>query len=194
MEAVTARAAAKRGTRTAATGEKTPEGKLVPAIFGQAPESKRRGKQKDSAPVSVSDFEEVFHAPAPQRIRLIREGVRARDVKDLQERLGIPQGVFLDSLRLSTATLNRKASRQENLSPEDSERVLGISKLIGQVSEMVRRSGNPEGFDAARWLAGWLQQPVPALGGVRPLDFLDTLEGQGMVSDILARMQSGAYS
>ncbi|MGV3551535.1 type II RES/Xre toxin-antitoxin system antitoxin [Rhizobium sp.] len=154
----------------------------------------KRARQKDLALVSVSDFDEVFHAQAPQRIRLIREGVRARDVKDLQERLGMPQSVFLDSLRLSTATLNRKASKQENLSPEDSERVLGVSKLIGQVSEMVRRSGNPDGFDAARWLAGWLQQPVPALAGARPLDFLDTLEGQGMVSDILARMQSGAYS
>jgi putative toxin-antitoxin system antitoxin component (TIGR02293 family) len=194
MDHAAARTAPKRETRTATSGELTPEEKLVRAIFKPAPETKRRGKQKDAAPISVSDFESVFHAPAWQRIGLIREGVRARDVKELQERLGMPQGVFLDSIRLSTATLNRKASKQENLSPEDSERVLGVSKLIGQVHEMVRQSGESKGFDAARWLADWLQQPVPALGGARPLDFMDTLEGQRMVSDLLARMQSGAYS
>jgi putative toxin-antitoxin system antitoxin component (TIGR02293 family) len=125
---------------------------------------------------------------------MIREGISARDVKHLQERLGIPQSVLLESLRMSIATLNRKVSRQENLSPEDSERVLGVSKLVGQVTEMVRQSGDAQGFDAASWLAGWLQQSVPALGGARPLDFIDTLEGQAMVSQLLARMQSGAYS
>lgn len=194
MEPAAARAASKRTTTTVAADELTPEEKLVRAIFGQAPETKRRGKQKDAAPMSLSDFEEVFRAPAWQRIGLIREGVRAREVKELQELLGMPQGVFLDSIRLSTATLNRKASKQENLSPEDSERVLGVSKLIGQVHDMVRQSGELKGFDAARWLADWLQQSVPALGGARPLDFMDTLEGQGMVSGLLARMQSGAYS
>lgn len=190
METPPTRPASKRSAASASSAEDSP----VAPVFGEAPQAKRRGKLKDVSRVSLSDFEEVFHAPAWQKIGLIRQGVRARDVKDLQERLGIPQGVFLESLRLSAATLNRKASRQENLSPEDSERVLGVSKLIGQVNEMVRQSGEITGFDAARWLANWLQQPVPALDGAHPLDFLDTLEGQGMVSGLLARMQSGAYS
>jgi putative toxin-antitoxin system antitoxin component (TIGR02293 family) len=194
MEPAKDRTPSKDVAITATLDEMTPEQKLLRAIFGDVSESPRRGKRKDVVPVSVSDFEVIFHAPAWQRIGLIRDGVSARDVKELQERLGIPQGVFLDSLRMSTATLNRKVSKQENLSPEDSERVLGISKLIGQVGEMVRQSGDIKGFDAPRWLANWLQQPVPALGGAYPLDFMDTLEGQAMVSQLLARMQSGAYS
>jgi putative toxin-antitoxin system antitoxin component (TIGR02293 family) len=169
-----------------------PEEKLLRAIFGEKSESGRAGKRKGT--VSVSDFEEIFRAPPWQRIEMIREGISARDVKHLQERLGIPQSVLLESLRMSTATLNRKVSKQENLSPEDSERVLGVSKLVGQVAEIVRQSGDAPGFDAASWLAAWLQQSVPALGGARPLDFIDTLEGQAMVSQLLARMQSGAYS
>lgn len=169
-----------------------PEEKLLQAVFGEKSESGRRGKRKRT--VSVSDFEEIFRAPPWQRIEMIREGISARDVKHLQERLGIPQSLLLESLRMSTATLNRKVSKQENLSPEDSERVLGLSKLVGQVTEIVRQSGDAQGFDAASWLAGWLQQSVPALGGSRPLDFIDTLEGQAMVSQLLARMQSGAYS
>jgi putative toxin-antitoxin system antitoxin component (TIGR02293 family) len=170
----------------------TPEEELLRAVFGERSESERRGKRKKT--LSVSDFEEIFRAPPWQRIEMIREGISARDVKHLQERLGIPQSVLLESLRMSIATLNRKVSRQENLSPEDSERVLGVSKLVGQVNEIVKRSGDTQGFDAASWLASWLQQSVPALGGARPLDFIDTLEGQAMVSQLLARMQSGAYS
>jgi uncharacterized protein (DUF2384 family) len=33
-----------------------------------------------------------------------------------------------------------------------------------------------------------------APGGVRPLDLLDTTEGEALVSTILAQIQSGAYA
>lgn len=192
MEPVAIKSAPKRTVPP--TDDVTSESKLLRAIFSSDDRSPGKKSRVPLMSTRLADLRELFSAPASHRIGLIREGVPARDVKDLQELLGIPQGAFLDSLRLSTATLNRKVSKLENLSPEDSERVLGFAKLIGQVDEMVRQSGDPEGFDAARWLANWLQQPVPALGGAHPLDFMDTLEGQGMVSDILARMQSGAYS
>ena len=84
--------------------------------------------------------------------------------------------------------------RAEHLSPEDSEKVVGVAKLIGQVEEMVRQSGDMKDFDAPRWLAAWLQQAVPALGGARPIDLLDTLEGQAMISRLLSQIESGAYA
>jgi putative toxin-antitoxin system antitoxin component (TIGR02293 family) len=151
-------------------------------------------KPRASAPVSIVDYSHIFHSSPAARVGLIRAGVPAVEVKRLQEELDMPQAAFLQSMKLSTATLNRKVSKQENLSPEDSERIIGMAKLIGQVEEMVRQSGEPKGFDPAKWLAGWLQQPVPALGGSRPIDFMDTMEGQGMIADLLARMQSGAYA
>ena len=55
-------------------------------------------------------------------------------------------------------------------------------------------AGNPDGFDAPAWLSRWLTEPLPALGGLRPLDMLDTIEGQGLVSASLARIQAGAYA
>ena len=36
--------------------------------------------------------------------------------------------------------------------------------------------------------------PVPALGGARPIDLMDTMEGQALVSTTLAQLQSGAYA
>ena len=59
---------------------------------------------------------------------------------------------------------------------------------------MVQRSGNPEGFDAGTWLGRWLDKPNAALDGVPPADYLVSTLGAQMVSDVLARMETGAYS
>jgi len=151
-------------------------------------------QRKSQRPVTVVDFSQVYQSEPSARVALIRGGVPAQDAKRLLERLNVSQGPVLKSLNLSTATLNRKASKAENLSPEDSERIVGMAKLIGQVETMVGQSGALEGFDAAHWVATWLQTPVAALGGGRPVDYMDTMEGQGMVATLLAQMQSGAYA
>jgi hypothetical protein len=67
-------------------------------------------------------------------------------------------------LKLSQATVNRKAARDEMLSLDEGERVIGMVKLIGQVEAMVQESGDPEGFDAAAWVARWLREPLPNTG------------------------------
>jgi uncharacterized protein (DUF2384 family) len=50
------------------------------------------------------------------------------------------------------------------------------------------------GFDAARWLTHWMEEPIPALGGASPSEYMDTIEGQEMISRLLATMQTGAYA
>eukprot|EP01030_Chromulinospumella_sphaerica_P005631 gene5631-5509_t len=93
-----------------------------------------------------------------------------------------------------TASTCRKTSKDELLPTALSERMIGLQKLIGQVQTMVEESGNPKGFNAAHWIAQWLEQPLGALGGQKPAHFMDTIQGQELVSDVLARMQSGAYA
>jgi integration host factor subunit beta len=80
------------------------------------------------------------------------------------------------------------------------ERVNGAAKasmampgLIEQVLVMVEQSGNPEGFDAEDWLARWMQEPLSALGGKRPADYMVTDEGQRQISQLLSTLQSGSY-
>ncbi|SOE63487.1 Protein of unknown function [Burkholderia sp. D7] len=69
-----------------------------------------------------------------------------------------------------------------------------FTDLVRQVEKMVAESGNPEGFDAAQWLAAWMERSVPALGGRRPAEYMDTVEGRALISRLLAMMQSGAYA
>lgn len=69
-----------------------------------------------------------------------------------------------------------------------------VSELVQQVERMVRESGDPTGFDAAEWVNCWINSQVPALGFKTPASYMVTAEGQELVSNLLARSQSGAYS
>jgi uncharacterized protein (DUF2384 family) len=125
---------------------------------------------------------------------MIKSGVAAIEVGEIARKMNEPKERLYKLLRLSRATVDRKVRANEKLSTDDSERVLGMSLLIGQVEAMVVESGDPTGFDAARWLARWLDQPLPALNDECPANYLDTIEGQKLVSHMLASMQSGAYA
>lgn len=128
------------------------------------------------------------------RIALIRQGLPAATVSRLSARMGMSKELLLSSLGLSRATISRKEKDASVLSKDESERVLGVETLIGMVQAMVERSGDPAGFDAARWLSNWLSKPLPALAGATPASYMDTFEGQKMIGDLLAISESGAYA
>ena len=136
----------------------------------------------------------VYRASPLERIAMIKRGVPAADAKHVIADLAIAQGAALKALNLPQATVNKKAKQRQNLSPDESERVIGLARLVGQLQAIVQESGNARAFDAAAWMSRWLNEPLPALGGVRPIDLMDTMEGQGVVSNALAKMQSGAYT
>ena len=68
-----------------------------------------------------------------------------------------------------------------------------INQLVDLVDQMVRESGNPEGFDARAWVLEWLQEPCRALGGRRPSEYLGTDEGRATLAGMLWAMQAGSY-
>jgi uncharacterized protein (DUF2384 family) len=110
-----------------------------------------------------------LYRQSPQaRIKLIRSGVKAGDAKRMISDLHFDQQAVFDALSLKTATVNRKAARDEALSADESERVLGMASMVGQIEAMFEESGDPEGFDATEWLSHWLREPLAALGGEAP--------------------------
>ena len=141
------------------------------------------------------DYVMVYKAAPMERIRLIRSGITAVEAKKVMgDLVAIPIPVTSQALDIPISTLNRKAKNGETLGPGESERVVGLARLIGQVQTMVEESGDPTGFDAAAWTARWLNEPLPALGEAKPAEFMGTMEGQRLISNLLARTQSGAYS
>lgn len=145
--------------------------------------------------IKVPDrFRDVYTASPEDRIKMIRRGMPATEARRLVQVLGVEQKAFYHALGLKTATVNRKIAQSEQLSSDESERLLGVAKLIGQVEAIVAEAGDPQGFSAPEWISRWLREPLPALGGTAPIDLLDTMEGQAMVAEALARIQSGAYA
>ncbi len=145
-------------------------------------------------PSTVAETSNPYQFNPQERIALIRQGIPASTISKLASRMGMSKEILLSSLGLSRATISRKEKDASVLSKDESERVLGVETLIGMVQTMVEQSGDPAGFDAARWVSNWLINPLPALAGATPASYLDTFEGQKLVAELLSMSQSGAYA
>lgn len=128
------------------------------------------------------------------RVNVVKEGVPAEYAATLATSMAIPKEKFYRTIGVARPTVDRKIREGLRLSQDESERVLGIARLIGQAPSIVQMSGDQRSFDAAKWLASWLDAPLNALGGKPPADFMDTADGRLLVSNLLAQQQSGAYA
>jgi len=144
--------------------------------------------------IRVSDYVSLFREDPLAQVGLVKQGVAPKVIDGLAAGMNVSRDKLLDTLGLKRETIRRRTLKDEALSTEESSRVLGISRLIGQVQAIVEVSGNPEGFDAAAWVGNWLDRPLPALGGQRPAELMDTAEGQAVVANMILRSQSGAYA
>ncbi len=151
-------------------------------------------KRAPSATPRPADYQAFYRLSTADRVDVVKAGVPASFVDVAAYWLGQPKERLTRMLGLSQATVNRKVAKGQALSPEQGERVLGVAQIIGLVQTMVEQSGDPQGFAAPAWVAHWLDEPLPALGGRKPADYMDTQTGQGLVLDLLRRSQSGAYS
>jgi hypothetical protein len=66
-------------------------------------------------------------------------------------------------------------------------------RLIQQVERLLRESGSSEPFEAAAWVDRWLQRPNHALGGAAPELYLNTPEGEALLSSLIGAMAAGSY-
>ena len=145
-------------------------------------------------PAQITRLMNLAQAPRIERVAGIRSGLRPDAVAQLANKLGLTQARVFEMLALKRATVKRKVASKAALSPADSERVLGLFGLLANAEAFRPYTRDPEAFDAAAWLAGWLETANPALGGSRPGDLLDTVEGQGIVRQLLEQQWSGTYA
>jgi putative toxin-antitoxin system antitoxin component (TIGR02293 family) len=131
--------------------------------------------------------------PLAQRAALIRQGVPAAWLREIEISTGLSRASLCRLLGLKVSTINRRLQHRQRLSPDESERLMGMHRLIGQVQALVRDCGTDPAFDAAAWFIGWMQRPNQALGDAPPADFLDTADGRAQISALLGAMRSGSY-
>jgi putative toxin-antitoxin system antitoxin component (TIGR02293 family) len=154
---------------------------------------KRRSAKKNDFVISSTDAL-IYQATPLERIAMMREGVSAVELIKTGAKMGVSKEKMFSLLHLPRSTVNRRIATKKTMSVEHSERLIGLQKLIGQVEIMVSESGDSSEFNAAKWVADWLERPVAALNNSKPADFMDTIEGIELISSMLAKMQSGAYA
>ena len=102
--------------------------------------------QRDAGYYVLYDMQPV------DRADLVKGGVPSRFVGSISTDMGVTKDRFVKITGLSKATINRKIANKTDLSADESERLVGLGKLIGQVESIVKESGSPEGFKAATGL------------------------------------------
>lgn len=154
----------------------------------------RGGAATPLAFVSSNDFVTLFTMAPNERVAFVKRGVPAGSVVQIAKATGQPKERVMSLLGLPRSTVDRKARTRQVLPIDQGERVVGFAKLVGQVQKIVEESGDPTGFEAAKWLSSWLDRPLPALGGRKPAEYMDTGEGQQLVSNLLSKARSGVFA
>lgn len=109
-------------------------------------------------------------------VRLTREGLPARSITALAQRLHLGNSLVSRILGIAPRTLTRRLCQGSLLTSAESVRTVRMARVYAHTAEML---GEREKA------VDWLCTANRALRGVRPLDQLDTDIGAHIVADIL---------
>lgn len=137
----------------------------------------------------------VSRASPLSLVELERQGVPVRLFNDLRDEMGLTSARMGEIFKFPRSTLASKMKSRAPLKGREGLAAIKMVKLLAQAQRMVDNSTSEQapGFDTAHWLGRWLEQPQPALNGLRPSDLLDTETGTQMVHQLMGAMESGAY-
>ena len=114
----------------------------------------------------------------------IREGFPQGVVGSVMDSAGLTLKDLSHSLNLSPRSLQRRG-RQGRLARHESDRIYRLARIVALAKHYIGDADS-----AARWL----KHPNRALGGVTPLDLLDTEMGARQVEEALGRIAYGGVS
>ena len=121
--------------------------------------------------------------PALEQVETIRKGVAAQVFDQLAAALGVGKEALAGKLNINAQTLRKRKSRV--LSPDEAEKSLRVARVFNFATEVLGSE------DDAR---EWLNAVIPALGGKRPLDLLDTDVGAQQVTNLLGCIKWDLYA
>lgn len=116
--------------------------------------------------------------------RAIREGFPPAVVEELMRAAGLTLKELASALDLSSRSLQRRR-RSGRLARYESDRLYRLARIVALANEFLGDHGK-----AIRWL----KRPNRALGGIAPVEALDTELGARQVENILGRIAYGGIS
>ncbi|SHE49944.1 Uncharacterized conserved protein, DUF2384 family [Thermomonas hydrothermalis] len=146
---------------------------------------------------SVYSYRQMLRQATPmERVKLERRGVPAEIIKVLLTEFGMTTGAVQKLAGIPKSTYTKKIREKAPFAGTPGQSVIGLLDLVNMVEDMLKDMPDmavPPGFSAEKWVAEWVERPQPALGGVAPIDIMDTPTGRASVMKLLGSLQSGAY-
>lgn len=115
---------------------------------------------------------------------LIEKGFPKSAFLKAKKTTGLSNQVLADILSVSSKTIEKKKST-DRFDDTASERLYKLAELIALGKEAL---GSLELFRE------WLHQPLPPLGGYKPIEMMKNAFGLDLVKEILGRIKHGVYS
>ncbi len=129
------------------------------------------------------DFETFAMMDPLEQRRTIREGMEAFIVERVaNELLHLTVPALLEYIGLPYSTILRKIKAEERLSAGESDRIARVLFVLAQSTEV---------FASADLAAEWMQRENAMLGGLKPLEALDSQPGYDRVRTLLLRVTHG---
>jgi putative toxin-antitoxin system antitoxin component (TIGR02293 family) len=114
--------------------------------------------------------------------RRVEEGLSFAALESFQRNTGLSTADLADAVMITMRTLHRR-KEQGRLEPEESDRLLRLSRVFGRALELFEGDA-----PAAR---EWLARPHKALGGERPMNLVKTDVGAREVEALAERLDHG---
>lgn len=131
----------------------------------------------------MDDTDNILNDAAARYYRA-NEGISKSDFLSIVAMTGLNLTEFSALLPVSKRTIEKVRNR-ELLSPAVSDRVLQIASLYKHGADV---------FGDVVMFQDWLRSPLIALGGKKPIEFMNNDTGLSIVRDLLGRIEHGVYS
>lgn len=115
----------------------------------------------------------------------VSEGLSFAALERLVRVVGMPATRVAEVLRIPARTLHRRKG-EGRFSPEESDRLLRLSRLLGKALELFE--GNVPATTA------WLEAPAKGLGDARPMDLAQSEPGALEVEALIGRLEHGVFA
>jgi len=151
---------------------------------------------------SIKEWRRAFHdlvgrvneSPAVILFDAVEAGVPTYLVNVIAGATGEAVTGVMELIGVSQTTFRRKEEANEPLPDVAGHRVMGFLRVAATLRRLLEESGDPEevrDFDLESWVAQWMREQLPELGGKTPAEMLRNPEGQRAVEQVLERMRGG---
>ena len=119
-----------------------------------------------------------------EQIQRIKKGLPLEFFNSIRKDIELPEKRLASIIKTSTSTLAIR-KKKGVFSFSESERLYRIRRIYNRAIDV---------FQDKDTVKQWFKEPLWQLGGVSPIDFVDTEIGAREVEDFLGRLEHGVFS